>query len=1159
MNFKKLLCILFAVITIIAAGCVTAMAADINADAGQSGQLEEAAKNSGWWSTDQGVRVSLYEVSSSRVLRTMDVTNLTDAQMGKFDGLIWFGYHHKLFYQWGGRLSMTGQEYKPRHFADATIPPVILAGEGNNIEEVKNFFRDKHVLQDIANKFGIDFDKMTTDAYKILLEPVAYFKLDGEWYAMSATEAAIYQRNYGDSILKIMGNLTNRNLPLSMFLERDDIGISAWTGPRSGYMSVSNIVAYLGIGIISFDGSDDPGVTGRICCDCDKWCPCKYDINGAKRKDGDCWCFVSSSYGHKDHIPCTPDYPDNCLCQKHNIGVLKVVASENSRRLGGAVMRMTSRTTGQVVTGTTDANGLLIFKGLYLGEWYLDEVSAPTGYVRSDDRILISLTVDGVKVYGNITGSSYMGGLAYMPYNDSNPVTVVFQNEKSSLIDPAKGDNILYGYQLTKSFTNSTNFSNTVNYPTGVAPSTQRCSGETYVSGAYGYPYGLTIKGSVKSHYHPEEDYTYDAWEWSSDKQEMVKVKKTVHYDAYYTYDYTYLHNDAHRTDYTWKSGNVTVLPGAYLSSGSFSSGGMEKYKILHNGGNYLFGFNLSGSYIVKTTRDLFGGLTAKTWVSHRNGALTYQTQEIKLAAYMADQNAAYKSFYQTYTGNTPTASNSNDSNTSHYGTKNDISMSTSHGGDCDREYLATYCNGGTHYEQYRASTNSATQAYKYSVEGTYKAGARSIYGSDKYSQYVTSGYDSSYTQANGTRIVFAEPSNSFSFYPTYRMWYTDTLGQNDGSTAWMLSAGRRTFQATDIIQVTTSGGTTDVWAPWSRDWEDRYTDDSVYGNETKRPYSVIKSGMVVKAVQETPATITIQAVFHIQDPKYAINGSESTVKAANEAKAREMMAEVEKLAASYTGNGTLNAQFGFYSNLWEATSSNIASRLPVLDVQPASYATSESPKTRLEPIKYKNAAAPTYSYQSFTASPEVPVGTFESITIAGKSYTALGSNVPSNNINKYTHSKDAMGYLLDTAYQSKATDKYYIGEAANSMAEGGKRWYDEYYDGIRVCVITCKIAIPSESLKTEYHQVHSQLSDSTTAMNAEAKNILVYGNKLFKDGMFGIGLCAIPEAGSTIFGQTYNRAVLFWPAKHFGVRGSVYDLAQNSDQELLYYNSAWY
>ena len=531
MNFKKLLCILLAVITVIAVGCVTAMAADINADAGQGGQLEEAAKNSGWWSTDQGVRVSLYEGSSGRVLRAMDVTNLTDAQMEKFTDLIWFGYHHKLFYQWGGRLSRTGQKYQPQRFENA-IPPVILAGEGNNIEEVKNFFRDETILRDIANKFGIDFDKMTTDAYKILLEPVAYFKLDGKWYAMSATEAAVYQRNYGDSILKIMGNLTNRNLPLSMFLERDDIGISAWTGPRSGYMSVSNIVAYLGIGIISFDGSDDPGGTGRICCDCDKWCPCKYDINGAKRKDGDCWCFVSSSYGHKDHIPCTPDYPDNCLCQKHNIGVLKVDASENSRRLGGAVMRMTSRTTGQVVTGTTDANGLLIVKGLHLGEWYLDEVSAPTGHVRSDDRILISLTVDGVKVYGNITGSSYMGGPAYMPYNDSNPVTVVFQNEKSSLIDPAKGDNILYGYQLTKSFTNSTNFSNTVNYPTGVAPSTQRCSGETYVSGAYGYPYGLTIKGSVKSHYHPEEDYTYDAWEWSSDKQEMVKVKKTVHYDA---------------------------------------------------------------------------------------------------------------------------------------------------------------------------------------------------------------------------------------------------------------------------------------------------------------------------------------------------------------------------------------------------------------------------------------------------------------------------------------------------------------------------------------------------------------------------------------------------------------------------------------------------
>lgn len=86
---------------------------------------------------------------------------------------------------------------------------------------------------------------------------------------------------------------------------------------------------------------------------------------------------------------------------------------------------------------------------------------------------------------------------------------------------------------------------------------------------------------------------------------------------------------------------------------------------------------------------------------------------------------------------------------------------------------------------------------------------------------------------------------------------------------------------------------------------------------------------------------------------------------------------------------------------------------------------------------------------------------------------------------------------------------------------------------------------------------MHSQLSDSTTLMNAEAKNASAYGTKLFKDNMFGIGLCAIPESDSTVFGKSYSGAALFWPARHFGVRGSVYDLAQNSDQEILSYSPA--
>ena len=44
--------------------------------------------------------------------------------------------------------------------------------------------------------------------------------------------------------------IRDRNLPLAMFLEFSDLGISAWTGNTTGTQNNSDIINTLGVGIV---------------------------------------------------------------------------------------------------------------------------------------------------------------------------------------------------------------------------------------------------------------------------------------------------------------------------------------------------------------------------------------------------------------------------------------------------------------------------------------------------------------------------------------------------------------------------------------------------------------------------------------------------------------------------------------------------------------------------------------------------------------------------------------------------------------------------------------------------------------------------------------------------------------------------------------------
>lgn len=1004
--------------------------------------------------------------------------------------------------------------------------PEIITDSSVTAEDIKNFFRDETVIREVASNFDISYDALISGKYKLLLEPVVYVTYKGEGYCFSATEIAVFELYHEltpGTMKNRIGAITHQNAPLSMFLEYRDIGISAWDGPTTGKRDARDILYSLGIGIISF--TDEPPID---------------DPNGNN--------------------------------QKGSVTITKIDAASPSTMLPGAKFLLENKSNNKKYYATSDSDGKATFT-VPLGTYLLQEVEVPGGYAAVTGAISINLTA-------------------------SNPTaSYTIRNSRETV----SGDHIIYAYQLTNYFSQKTNFSSDVNYPANAKPDPDGCSddGYTWVKDCLDPPSRDIAKRAIWGSIVPGTEtwrldnyIVKDAWtetipatrKWGvidtfvtpagtvKERMGWIDVpEQTITHPAEWgtrtLYSYQYKHNNHHWTDWFWNGTNVTVYPSNYISAGVFSdTSAMAQYKILHNGGNYLLAFNHAEAFSLSRLTKLFEPLTTVKWISHRNGALTSQSQEIKLASYMANRaaNKNYKAFYQTYTGNTPNEAYSNASNTSYYGSSVAVKTTTIHGGvngGVARSYTKIFCNNGKDPNAMHPSTsNTATLDYQYAVEGTYKAGDRTV-------RNAVSGDSLVVTKDGYSKQIFQMPSNTFTFYPTYKMYYTDTLGSvaTKGSPyAWMLSAGKRTFQATDAIEVAVSGGGTDVWAPWSRDWEDKYEEDSEWGNEEKRDYSVIKSGMVVKAVQKNDIEITIRAAFHVQDPDFVDASMRDSVMAANAAKEAEMRGYVEDIKRTIFGTELPNKRgvfqdftFGFYTNLWEGTSSAISAAsngkldMPVGGTKGLSWAKSESPKTRLEPVnkqirvqerEYTTCYMPTHI--DFTAADDC-----KTLIINGNRYDG---KLLVTGTSDYMFTLQTLRSLLDCASHINGSGKHSIGAIADS--QDGTSWYEEYYGGIYVCQITYKFTVPAEAISTEYVQVHSQLSDSTTAMNELAENMMFPGTKkkLFSDGMFGIGLCVVSKNGLDLGANSYGNVYLIFPPKEFGVRGSVYDLAQNAPQYFI-------
>lgn len=164
--------------------------------------------------------------------------------------------------------------YSAQYIAELANLTIISENNTANLEAIKTFIGKKEFIVHLCSLIpSLNYDDFAAGKYKIAFEPVAYFRYRGQNYAMTATEAAIYDKfiinnvglGTGTSLKALLGPLTHSNLPRSAFLEYKDLGVPVYSPAESDYWDSYNyntdscIIRCMGIGTVgASETEDDP-------------------------------------------------------------------------------------------------------------------------------------------------------------------------------------------------------------------------------------------------------------------------------------------------------------------------------------------------------------------------------------------------------------------------------------------------------------------------------------------------------------------------------------------------------------------------------------------------------------------------------------------------------------------------------------------------------------------------------------------------------------------------------------------------------------------------------------------------------------------------------------------------------------------------------------
>lgn len=190
---------------------------------GGGGGFGNGSNTNKWVNGDDGVRVTVVRASDgAAVSASVDLTNRAPTDIAMH-----FSKTCKTSYRAGASLSISSGAYV-YYQPEQSLPTIISSSSGGSrIAQIKRYFTDEQVLRGICNYCGFDFNTLIGGDYKLLVEPLAFVTFQGTRTAMTATEAALYDRLLGRTMQSKMPSLSHKNLPLSIFLETADLGFPA--------------------------------------------------------------------------------------------------------------------------------------------------------------------------------------------------------------------------------------------------------------------------------------------------------------------------------------------------------------------------------------------------------------------------------------------------------------------------------------------------------------------------------------------------------------------------------------------------------------------------------------------------------------------------------------------------------------------------------------------------------------------------------------------------------------------------------------------------------------------------------------------------------------------------------------------------------------------
>lgn len=238
------LCLVFSL-----SGNAIAAQGDGNIDGG-GGHVNQGVVGFQWPTGYEGVRITVVDAESGQQVSTpFDISNYDVPAVS--ESIFNFGMVSKIQYRNGAALNVVKDYhcYKPEN----PIPKIISTNSGKaDISAIKAYFCSEGAASMVALYTGIDESEIGSGKYKLVIEPVIYLWYNHLFFAMTVTEAGLYNRTTGGDLGSHFPTVIMKNFALSMFLERADLGFPAYTGPKGSARSTDEMINILGIGIVSY-------------------------------------------------------------------------------------------------------------------------------------------------------------------------------------------------------------------------------------------------------------------------------------------------------------------------------------------------------------------------------------------------------------------------------------------------------------------------------------------------------------------------------------------------------------------------------------------------------------------------------------------------------------------------------------------------------------------------------------------------------------------------------------------------------------------------------------------------------------------------------------------------------------------------------------------